>query len=241
MSDAATWGKPIAAAVVTSIIVYIQITIITLTVSYTMNRSIYRSTSLRVLTGILAGLTALITFWVILFLPKTHYFGFFPLLGPIAEAEKRWGILNYFRSSYDPTEHVGIVRNLVMGSLGWRKDGEKWTNSSGAQPLEYMEGGAPPTEGVVNEARGEAARAAGAISDKAEWGTTMAEFGRYVTKIAAARAAAAAFEAAEAEKRAATAAAAAKEAEEAERVAAAGPVTESGARSSGPLTYGDLR
>lgn len=241
MSDAATWGKPIAAAVVTSIIVYIHITIITLTVSYTMNRIIYRSAPLRLLTGILAGLTAVITFWVVLFLPKTHYFGFFPLLGPIAEAEKRWGILNYFRSSYNPTEHVGIVRNLVMGSLGWRSDGTKWTNSSGAVPIEMGLLDSPPADGVVNEARGEAARAAGAISDKAVWDAKMAGFDDYVIELDAARAAAAAFEAAEAEKRAATAAAAAKEAEEAERVAAAGPVTESRARSSGPLTYGDLR
>lgn len=184
MSDAtswSTWGKPIVAAVVTSLIAYFQITMFTLTASYAMNRSIYRSTSLRVLTGVFAGLTAMVTFWVVLFLPKVHYFGFFPSLGPLAEdSQKRWGFLNYFRSSYDATnpEHMGIVEGLVRSSLGWRKemrgDGETWVNSSGVKPVEYLaSGGAPNPAFVVNEAREQAARDAGAIADPAGWGAAI--------------------------------------------------------------------
>ena len=189
MSDAAgwsTWGKPILATIVTSVIVYLQITFFTLAASYMMNRSIYRSGAIRVMTGILAGLTALVTFWVVLFLPKTHYFGMFPVLGPLAaDSDRQWGILNYFRSSYNPTDHAGIVEELVRSSLGWRKDGANWVNTSGAKPVEYpITGGLPDPALVVDEARGQAARDAGAKAKATEWAAAMSSIGGLVAAAA---------------------------------------------------------
>jgi hypothetical protein len=175
-SSWSSWGKPITAAIVTSIVAYFQITIFTLTASYAMNRSIYRSGAIRIMTGIFAGLTALITFWVVLFLPKVHYFGLFPVLGsPSADSDKRWGVLNYFRSSYDAVnpEHAGIVQGLVRAGLGWRKerrgDKEVWINTSGPGAIDYPVGGAPPTLGVVDEERDMKAREAGAIAEPVAW------------------------------------------------------------------------
>lgn len=159
----AAWGKPIVAAIVTSTLSYLLVTIFALTVSYSMNRSIYRSTSLRVLTGVFAGVTALVTFWVVLFSPKTHYFGLFPVLDATG-GDPRGGWLNYFRSSYNSGDgdHRRIVEELVRSSLGWRREGDLMVNTSGAMsisaPLGAMWAGMPE---VVNEERGRAARRIG--------------------------------------------------------------------------------
>jgi hypothetical protein len=174
-------GKTIIAAVVTSVIVYLQITFFTLSASYMMNRSIYRSWAIRVMLGILAGLTAVVTFWVVLFLPKTHYFGMFPVLTD--ENGGKWGWLNYFRSSYNPARDAGIVEELVRTSLGWRKEmrgkQEMWVNRSGAKPVEYSVGGGgvPDLSSVVDEVKMEKAREAGEKATLEAWKAALRDIG----------------------------------------------------------------
>lgn len=193
MADVSTVGQTIATAVVASLIAYIHITMITLTASYVMNRSIYRHWSLRLFTGILAGLTSVLTFWIVLFfMPKTRYFGFFPLMegGGSGVERKGWwdqfvggiwdSLTRYFQSSYDPAsaEDRGAIQEIVRASLGWtaevRRGGEKWwvNPSSG---LEYRDGAEGPTGGVVNEVLGEAARRVGGITEEASWKRAMDE------------------------------------------------------------------
>jgi hypothetical protein len=155
-----------------SLAVYAQLTIVLLTASYVMNRSIYRHPALRLFSGILAGLTSIVTFWVVLFLPKTEYFGLLPIWDGFAG---RWGLTNYFRSSYNPADgaHQEIVKKLVWSSLGWKEDasGGTWTWGTKAEFTD----GALPAEGMVNEALLREARAAGAISKEDAWTAKMGE------------------------------------------------------------------
>jgi hypothetical protein len=189
-------GQTIATAVVASLIAYIHITMITLTASYVMNRSIYRHWLMRLFTGILAVLTSVLTFWIVLFfMPKTRYFGFFPLIEGGGSGGERTGwwdrfvggvwdsLTRYFQSSYDPSsvEDRGALQEIVRASLGWtaevRHGGEKWwVNASSG--LEYRDGADGPTGGVVNEALNEAARVAGAIASEVPWKRAMDEIAR---------------------------------------------------------------
>jgi hypothetical protein len=165
------WGKPILTAMGLSLAAYFQITMVTLTTSYFINRSIYRHWGMRLFVGILAALVSLVAFWVVLFLPKAHYFGMFPIMNK-AEGDMFWGVTNYFRSEYDPTNtaHLGIAQELVRSSLGWRREdrGANGVWQVNGQ-VSYREGEALPAEGLVNERLLAEARDVGAISDQATW------------------------------------------------------------------------
>lgn len=169
------WGKPILTTIGLSLAAYFHITMVTLTVSYFVNRSIYRHWGMRLFIGILAAIVSIVAFWVVLFLPKTHYFGMIPIMNK-ANGDMFWGVTNYFRSSYDPldTKHMDIVKELVRSSLGWRRedrgaDGVWWVNKSGVRPLEYQDGGQTPLEGIVNEDLLADARRVGAIPNLKAW------------------------------------------------------------------------
>jgi hypothetical protein len=179
MADGAwqEWGKPILTTMGLSLAAYFQITMVTLTASYFINRSIYRHWGMRLFVGILAAIVSIVAFWVVLFLPKAEYFGMFPIMQK-ADGDMFWGVTNYFRSTYDPTNttHQGIVQGLVRSSLGWRQEdrgagGMWWMNASGVRRLEYRDGDPLPTAGLVNEGLLREARKVGAIADHATWAT----------------------------------------------------------------------
>jgi hypothetical protein len=185
MADGAwqEWGKPILTTIGLSLAAYFQITMVTLTVSYFINRSIYRHWGMRLFIGILAALTSIVAFWVVLFLPKAEYFGLFPIMQK-ANGDMFWGVTNYFRSTYDPTNttHAEIVKELVRSSLGWRRedrgtDGVWWVNKSGVRPLEYQDRGQTPIEGIVNEDLLANARRVGAIQNLKAWETAYQGLG----------------------------------------------------------------